>query len=349
MRATAPRQISLALQGGGAHGAFTWGVLDRLLDAPEFEVAAISATSAGAMNAAAFKSGLLANGRPGAKAALADFWHKMAGTGGPVPEFARAWIAALAPPLPVLSAMAEANPAYLAGSVLAQAVSPYDTNPTNFHPLRGIVDQFDFNAIGADHGPSLHIAATNVRSGKIRVFTGAEISTDAILASACLPTLYRAIEIPGPDGTSEAYWDGGYMGNPALFPLYTAPSQDILIVHINPITRPDIPKTAADIQNRINEISFNATLLRELRAIEFVQRLLDQNAVPETEKRRLRIHSVADDATMTQIGVATKLSPNPALISRLHDAGYAAMDRFLHAHGDRIGIEGSCDLREMFA
>ena len=345
----AVRRINLALQGGGAHGAFTWGVLDRILDAPDIEVAAISATSAGAMNAAAFKSGFVAGGRDGARAALADFWNKVAGTGSLVPDAIRDWLTAITPPLPVVAALAEANPIYHAGTLLSRMVSPYDVNPSNFHPLRAIVDRMDFGNICGTDGPSLHIAATNVRSGKIRIFEGDQISTDAILASACLPTLYQAVEIPDKSGEMQAYWDGGYMGNPALFPLFKSPSRDILIVHINPIERDTVPKSAAEIENRINEVSFNATLLRELRAIDYVQRLLDADVIAETDKRRLFIHSVADDATMTQIGVATKLSPSPALITQLRAAGYAAMDRFLRDDGDKIGKNSSCDLRAMFA
>lgn len=337
------RRINLALQGGGAHGAFTWGTLDRLLDAEDIEIAAISATSAGAMNAAAFKSGYVAGGRDGARAALADFWNHVSGTGSLIPDTVRDWLKAISP-LPAVSAMAENNPLYHASTLLTRTVSPYDANPTNFHPLRAIVEGFDFGQVCADDGPALHIAATNVRSGKVKVFAGTGITADAILASACLPTLYKAVEIDG-----EAYWDGGYMGNPALFPLFASDAPDIVIVHINPIERTELPRTAAEIENRINEISFNATLLRELRAIEYVQRLLDTQAVSETEKRRLFIHSVADDETMTQMSVATKLTPTPALVGHLHDAGYAAMDRFLSQNGTKLGKSSTCDLHAMFA
>ena len=341
--------INLALQGGGAHGAFTWGVLDRLLDETGVEIEAVSATSAGAMNAAALKSGLVKGSRQAAKDALARFWGEVSGLSHVVPDPVRDWITSFAPPLSVINEAAELNPAYLSGDYLTRAFSPYVLNPLNVHPLRKLVEQFDFSDIWSETAPQLFIAATNVRTGKVRVFTRDEVTADAILASAALPTLSQAIEIYDPASEKEEpYWDGGYMGNPPLFPLfYGAKSRDILIVHINPIERPSMPRTARDIENRINEISFNSSLLSELRSVRFVKRLIAEGRVKADEMKDLNIHSLADDDTMRLLSVATKLSPSPALIEQLHDKGVKAADAFLSEHGDHLGEQTTCDLNAL--
>ena len=347
-----PVTINLALQGGGAHGAFTWGVLDRLLEEPWIEFEGITATSAGAMNAAALKGGYVKGGRKGAKVAMDEFWNGVSDLGTLVPEPVQDWLASVTPPLPVLAQFAEWNPALAGANALTRLLSPYDLNPLDLHPLRSVVDELlDFGAICADTGPKLFIAATNVRSGKIRVFEGDEITTDAILASACLPTLYQAVEVYDPKTDRiEAYWDGGYIGNPALFPLFYATSTaDILIVHINPTYREDLPRTARDIENRINEISFNSSLFRELRGIEFVQRLIERGQVSDGDMKYLNVHSLADDKTMTALGVATKVTPTRGLLGQLKSAGQFAAEMFLTHHADDLGKRSSCDLRAMFS
>ncbi|NNU80728.1 patatin-like phospholipase family protein [Halovulum dunhuangense] len=344
-------RINLALQGGGAHGAFTWGVLDRLLEDESLEIEGITATSAGAMNAAALKAGWLRGGHAGARAQLAAFWEEIsAHTALPDPML-QSWLAALAPDPVLISGMIEASPAWFALDTASRLFSPYQTNPLGIHPLRPVVEKMlDFDMVCAADGPKLFVAATNVRSGKVRIFSGAEISPDALLASACLPTLYQAVEIDDPaTGRREAYWDGGYMGNPALFPLfYETRSEDILIVHINPIHRETLPRTATEIQNRINEISFNSSLLRGLRAIAFAHRLLAEGHIAPGSMKDVRIHQVMDDALMTKLGVATKLTPNRALLLRLRDAGRARMDAFLAHHRDDLGRHGTVDLRELY-
>ncbi len=344
------RKVSLALQGGGAHGAFTWGVLDRLLEEQDIEVSAISAASAGAMNAAAFKSGWMNGRHDGARKSLAEFWRALDGVGQLMPEPVRNWFTALSPPLAALAQTASMNPAYHGQAAMMRVFSPYQTNPLNFHPLASILEQFDFDAIRSAEGPRLHISATNVRTGKIRVFTGDEVDEAALLASGALPQVFQAVEIDdAKTGKREAFWDGGFMGNPALFPLFgKTNAPDVLIVHINPLYRDEIPKTAGEIEDRVNEISFNATLLRELRAIDFVQRLIEEGRLSATEKPAPHIHSIADDETMRHLGVATKMSPSPGLIDQLFDAGRAQTEAFLKAHGDEIGTCSTCDLRAMF-
>ena len=347
-----PVTLNLALQGGGAHGAFTWGVLDRLLDEDWITIEGVTATSAGAMNAAALKAGYVENGRTGARHRLDAFWHTLGGVTDLTPEPVRQWLNLITPPLPVLASFTEYNPAIKAAEMVSQTFSPYEINPLNYHPLRATVDAFfDFDQVCADDGPKLFISATNVRSGKIKIFQEDEICTDVILASSCLPQIYQAVEIEDPKtGVLEAYWDGGFMGNPALFPLfYETKTSDILLVHINPMRREAVPKTAKEIENRVNEISFNSSLLRELRSIEFVQRLIREGRVTKGDMKDIHIHSVADDATMIQLGVSTKTSPTAGLLSQLKDAGRHAMDGFLEKNADNLGKRGSCDLKAMFS
>jgi len=268
------------------------------------------------------------------------------------PEPIKQWLTAIAPPLPMIAGLTDFNPAVKAAEMFSQTFSPYEVNPLNFHPLRATVDQFfDFDQVCADEGPKLFISATNVRSGKVKIFQGNEISTDAILASSCLPQIYQAVEIVDPEtGIKEAYWDGGFMGNPALFPLfYETKTSDILVVHINPIRREDVPKTAKEIENRVNEISFNSSLLREMRSIEFVNRLIREGRVKKGDMKDIHIHSVADDETMVQLGATTKTVPNAGLLSQLKDAGRVAMEDFLITHGSKLGREGTCDLKAMFS
>jgi NTE family protein len=341
-------EINLALQGGGAHGAFTWGALDRLLEEEDIAIEGITATSAGAMNAAALKHGFVLGGHAGAREWLDTFWLRVSGLDGVWGDAVIDWLRAVSPSPAVTARWLEASPAVLATEAVTRILSPYQFNPTNFHPLRGLVEEMlETPALRAAKGPKLFINATNVRDGKPRIFMGDEITADAILASACLPTLYQAIEIDDPrTGRREAYWDGGYTGNPALYPLfYHTRSQDILIIHINPLHREELPKTSSEIISRINEVSFNSALLHELRAIAFVNRLLDDGVIPEGAMKRNNIHSVSDDALMNQLGMVTKLAISRALLLQLKDAGRAAMDRFLAENRPALGRRSSVNLR----
>jgi NTE family protein len=341
-----PKRINLALQGGGAHGAFTWGVLDAILDCPELEIAAISGTSAGALNGSAVKAGLSQGSRQAAKDNLAWVWEQV---GAIDDDRFSPWFEALSPV--AISQAIEASLPFALSDNLSRVISPYASGPFYSNPLSRIVEKLHYEDICCqDRGPEFFICATNVRSGKIRLFTGDEISPAAVMASACLPTLFRAVEIPDPEtGKLEAYWDGGYTGNPALFPLFARglPS-DIVVVNINPLYRDEVPTTARAIQNRINEISFNTSLLRELRAIDFVQRLLDAGSVGPDAMKHVLIHMVADDALMRQLSVATKIIATPHTLHQLRQAGRSAADAFLNAHFDQIGHQSSVDLRTMF-
>lgn len=339
------RRINLALQGGGAHGAFTWGVLDRLLDEADVEVAAITGTSAGALNGAAFKAGMVAGGRAGARAALDRVWRRM---GAVNDDRISGWLGAGDPAQ--LARMLEYSAPFALAETWSRLVSPYAYGPFYGNPLRPVVEALDFANVCAHEGPKLYICATRVRTGKIRVFAEEEISTDAILASACLPTLFQAIEIDDPEtGRREAYWDGGYTGNPALFPLFNRDlPDDVVIVNINPLERDALPVTPQQIQNRINEISFNSSLLRELRAIRFVQRLLEDGTLERGRMSRVLVHMIADDALMNSLSVATKVVPLPQILDRLKQAGRAAADGFLKAHKDDLGQRSTVDMEAMF-
>lgn len=339
------KRINLALQGGGAHGAFTWGVLDVLLQDEDIEIAAVTGTSAGALNAAALKAGLLAGGRDGARANLDWLWQQMGAQD--VPGLS-AWLAAVPPEM--VSQTLEHSWPFMAADYWLRMTSPYAMGPFYAHPLRDLVDQFRFDKVCAEDGPALFICATNVRSGKARVFSGAEISTDVLLASACLPTLFQAVEIDDPKtGVREAFWDGGYTGNPALWPLFERVlPEDVLIVNINPLRREDVPKTPQQIANRINEISFNSALLSELRAVAFVQRLIRQGMLSREEKREVKVHMIADDDFMTRLSVATKSWPVPSVLGQLKEAGQAAAKAFLVAHKDALNVEGTVDLAALY-
>lgn len=334
-------RISLALQGGGAHGAFTWGVLDRLLEEEGLEIAALSGTSAGALNAAALKAGLVAGGRTGAKDSLARLWDDIAALG----DFRMAaWMQpALAATRAFSDAMEAALPVSPSG-LAAQVWSPYGWGPFWENPLESVVRRLDFSGICHGEGPRLHVGATNVKTGRIRIFEGSAITPETLLASACLPTVFQSVTIDG-----ESYWDGGFSGNPALFPLY-APDlpDDIVIVSINPWLRDGVPKTPLDIQNRINEISFHAALLGELRAVNFVKRLIAEGRMEKGRMKDVLLHLIADDATMTDLSAASKLTPTPDLIDRLHRAGRTAAGEFLRHHRADLGQRGSLDLSLLF-
>ena len=334
------RRINLALQGGGAHGAFTWGVLDRLLEDEMLEIAAISGTSAGALNAAALKAGMLVGGRLGAQKMLDRLWDQVGQVGDlrMVP-----WMQAWLPVARFWQDAAEVLMPVSAQGIAAQLYSPYAWGAAWKNPLEPIVRAFEFEHVCASDEPRLFVSATNVRTGKIKVFQGEEITPEALMASACVPTVFQAVEIDG-----EAYWDGGYAGNPALFPLYEPGlPDDIVVVQVNPLRREAVPDTPMEIQNRINEISFNSSLLGELRAINFVRRLIAEGRIERGRMKDVRVHMIADDVLMNDLSAATKLAPSPELLARLKAAGRAAAEAFLRAPAGQVGQGATVDLAEM--
>jgi len=336
----AQKTINLALQGGGAHGAFTWGVLDRLAEDERVMFDGISATSAGAMNAVVFTYGWSEGGRSGARQALTNFWRRIshAALAGPLQP---SWFDRISG-----NHSLQFSPAFVAFDLISRLFSPYEFNPFNHNPLRDVLIQsVDFEALAKSDCPlKLFLSATNVRTGKVKVFERHEVCADHTLASACLPFLFQAVEIEG-----EAYWDGGYMGNPALFPLiYNCESSDIVIVHINPLHREKLPRTAMEIMNRINEISFNSSLMREMRAISFVTRLIDEGKVSGNDLRRLYVHGISSEDEMTRVGVASKLNGDWGFLTHLRDIGRDCATAWLKANFDRIGQESTVDIRQQY-
>jgi len=325
--------VDLALQGGGAHGAFTWGALDRLLEERWLQIDGISGTSAGAMNAAVLVDGYAKGGADAARSALESFWRNVSR-------------AALLSPLRrgFLDILFDRwtldhSPVFVAMDMMARIFSPYDLNPERFNPLQQILaESIDFERLG--RAPiKLFVTATNVRTGRGRVFRNREITPDVLLASACLPSLFQAVEIEG-----ENYWDGGYSGNPTITPLVReCNSHDTILVQINPVERPGIPKTAREILNRLNEVSFNAVLLKELRMIALLRQIADPGDTEGALWAGMRVHRVASDL-MVDLGYSSKLNAEWDFLCMLRDAGRGAADSFLAAHGADLGRRSSYDL-----
>jgi NTE family protein len=333
------KSANVALQGGGAHGAFTWGVLDRLFEDDRIWIEAISGTSAGAMNAVVAAQGMYEDGAAGARRRLHEFWLATS-------EAARASPIQRSPWAHLTGSWSlETSPGYLFFDLLQRVASPYDLNPLDLNPLRDMVVQLvDFEKVRACTAMEIFVAATNVETGRVRVFERDEITLDVIMASACLPFIYKAVEIEG-----MPYWDGGYMGNPPLFPFfYNSPSDDIVIVQINPILRQGTPRSAHEILNRVNEITFNSALLHELRAIDFVRRLLDNGRLAEDEYRRMNIHMIEARKQMRPLDASSKLNAEWAFLRHLFHIGRAATTRWLCQHYDDLGRCSSVDIRQMF-
>ena len=337
------KPVTLALQGGGAHGAFTWGVLDYLLEDGRLAVEAISATSAGAMNAVVMAHGVSRGGREGARKKLGEFWHL-------VSERSRLYSPVQTWPwerwLQNNGMHGDLSMSFLTFQAVTRTLSPYQFNPLNLNPLRDVLNEVvDFSHLcQCPIATRIYLSATNVKSGKIKVFQNNELSADAVLASACLPDLFQAVEIKG-----QHYWDGGFMGNPAIFPLiYRQGSRDVVIVHINPIEREKVPTTAPEIYDRMNEVSFNSTLMAEMRAIAFVTRLLEHNRVDPTHYSRMHIHSIRDDKTFMHLGVASKLDANWTFLTELRDKGRAVAATWLDTNHGSIGERSSVDLSKVF-
>jgi NTE family protein len=328
-----PVRVDLALQGGGSHGAFTWGVLDRLLEEDWLSIAGVTGTSAGAMNAAVMADGFAAGGAKGARAALAAFWERVADAARFSP-FQRS-------PLDILLGRwtLDHSPLFVAMDMMSRLFSPYDLNPAATNPLRSVIEEaIDFGRL-RNSPIKTFVTATNVRTGRGRVFRNADITPDVLLASACLPTLFPAVEIDG-----ESYWDGGYSGNPTLTPLVRElESDDTILVPINPIERPGTPRSAAEILNRLNEISFNATTLKELRMIALLRQVADPGNSEGARWARMRIHLVRNDI-METLGYSSKLNAERAFLFKLREEGRKAADAFLEADADNVGKRSSVDL-----
>ena len=333
------KSINLALQGGGAHGAFTWGVLDKLFEDDRLWIEAISGTSAGAMNAVVAAQGMYEDGAAGARRRLHEFWHATSCAARASPIRRSPWAHLTG------SWSLETSPGYLFLDLLQRVASPYDLNPLDLNPLRDMVARLvDFGQVRACTDMEIFVAATNVESGRVRIFERDEITLDVVMASACLPYLHKAVEVEG-----SPYWDGGFMGNPPLFPFfYNSPANDVVIVQINPVFRPGTPRSAQEILNRVNEITFNSALLHELRAVDFVRRLIENGKLGPDEYRRMNIHIIEARKQMRPLDASSKLNAEWAFLRHLFGIGRDAAQRWLRHHYDDLGVRSSVDIRQMF-
>jgi NTE family protein len=338
-QASQVRTVNLALQGGGSHGAFAWGVLDRLLESGRIDIEGIVGTSAGAMNAAVTAYGLTVGGTDGARAMLRKFWEAVSAKARQS-MLQPSWLDGLVKP-----GSLDFSPGYLMLDMMTRMMSPYQLNPTNMNPLRdALCEVIDFEVLRHSRRVKLYLCASNVMSGRIRVFETKEVSPEAVLASACLPFLFQAVEIDG-----EHYWDGGYMGNPPIFPLiYNCECRDVLLVMINPIKIKEVPKTAQAIFDRINTLSFNSSLMREMRAIHFVTGLIDHGFDDDGRLQRLYLHAIDAEEEMADLGVSSKLNASWEFVMRLFALGRKHGDRFLDEHYEKIGRESSVDIPTRF-
>jgi len=333
------KTIDLALQGGGSHGALTWGVLDRILEDERLEISGISGTSAGAMNAVVLAQGFHHGGRDGAREALATFWRAVSDAARFSPVQRNLWNRLTG------NFNLDRSPGYLFFDNLTRLFSPYELNPLDMNPLRDLVaSTVDFDRVNSCALPKIFVTATNVRTGQARVFTQPHLSVETIMASACLPSVYQAVEIDG-----EAYWDGGYIGNPALHPLVDQTDcRDMVIVQINPMIRRELPRTGRDILNRVNEISFNSSLIKDLRAIQLLHKLIEAEGIETERYRDMRVHLIHADEELQGLASSSKLNAEWQFLSHLHQRGRAWAHRWLDENYDGLGVRSTFDLDALF-
>lgn len=336
------RSISLALQGGGSHGAFEWGVIERLLEEDGLEIGALTGASAGAMNAVVLVAGLIEDGKPGAIRKLETFWRGVADSNRGIFGDLGVWTAAFNPD------WLRNTPAFNWMQGVAGSMSPYNFNPFNLNPLHDVLEAcVNFEAVREQSTLPVFVSATAVRTSESKVFKREELTSRHVMASACLPQLFHAVEIDG-----EPYWDGGYLANPPLWPLFYADTpDDILIVSLNPFERDAIPKTPSEILDRLNEITFNASLVAELRAIGFVQKLLDEGLLKDQAKgryRRMLVHAITADGRLDDLTMASKFNTDWSFLSDLRARGRAAAEDWLATNLDKLGVSSTVDLKRPF-
>ncbi|GAB6841304.1 NTE family protein [Methylorubrum rhodinum] len=331
----AEKAVSLALQGGGSHGAFTWGVLDALIEDGRVAFEAVTGASAGAMNAVVLVDGWLAGGPDGARAALEAFWRE-ASLDADLKPVQQSWIDGL-------FHVWKGNP-FVEAWLKVLNPGPYAANPLNINPLRGALERVvDFERLRSASTADVFVSATNVWTGKLAVFERERLTADHLMASACLPTVFQAVEIDG-----VPYWDGGYLGNPALYPLHEARTRDILLVQINPVERRETPRTAQDIQNRLNEITFNANLMRELRAIDFVHGLIEEGGQEVEGLERVFLHRIDGTDLLDDYAASSRLDARWRMIERLRDKGRKAAQAWLEQGYGEVGVRCTLDLKQAY-
>jgi NTE family protein len=332
--ASGKKRVNLALQGGGAHGAFTWGVIDRLLEDDRIEVEGLSGTSAGAMNSVATCQGLIINGNKGARKVLREFWEGIAEAGdkgqlkpGPIDKMMG------------LYTMYN-TPAYMAFDTMIRMLSPYQFNPTDTDPLRDVIlKTFDFDILRREVLHKVFLCATHVCDGNIRIFTNPELRPEVLLASGCLPLIHKAVEVEG-----EFYWDGGFVGNPAIYPLiYNCDAQDIIIVQLNPTRRAEIPHDVRGISDRLNEISNNMSLMREMRNIHFISDLINKGELSDKKHKRVHMHCIKNESVFAKLGFSSKLNSTSEFLNHLFEEGKACASEWLRENFDNLGVKSTMD------
>ncbi len=334
------KKVAMALQGGGAHGAFTWGVLDRLLEADEVVADAMCGTSAGAINAVVCAYGLHTGGPAKAKELLEQLWKKVSISGS---FFFKpsGWDKYMGGGDIYNSA------GYMMFNAMSQFMSPYNFNPFNYNPLRDILnDIVDFNELHRYNNKKLYVCATNVKTNRAKIFTNEDITVDAVLASACLPFLFQAVEIDG-----EHYWDGGYLGNPPIFPIITHTDiRDILLVKINSINIKSVPTTARDIADRVNEISFNSSLINEMRMIHYRNELIRSGTLKQDDaiNREIFIHTISGYKDLGQLNHSSKMNTSWEFLENLKNKGREAADHWLNNEFQEVGLHSTFDVEEHF-
>jgi NTE family protein len=336
---TGRKVVNLALQGGGSHGAFAWGALDRLLEDERIAVEGIVGTSAGAMNAAVTAYGLTLGGNEGARQALRRFWEAVVELGA-CSVMQPSWLDWWRGP-----GSLDYSPGWVLMDTWSRVFSPYQLNPGNYHPLREILNrQVDFAALRQSDKVKLFICASNVLTNRLHVFEGRDMTIEAVLASGCLPSMFQAVEIDG-----EHYWDGGYMGNPPFFPIiYNCSSTDVVLIMVNPIHIKQVPRTAQAILDRINTLSFNSSLMREMRAINFVNHLVDRGFDNGGVMKKILVHCIEAEEEMCDLGVSSKLNVNRDFLLWLFALGRKQADEFLSQHFTKIGKESSAGIEQRF-
>ncbi len=334
------KKVSVALQGGGSHGAFSWGVMDRLLEDGRFEIEGLTGTSAGGMNAVAIAQGLMKGGNQAARDELKAFWQKISDSGKNSPLNHRG---------PIDKALGKYtmyhSPGFVIFDYLSRMFSPYELNPLQIDPLKDVIaSSFDFDALRKFKGVKVYLCATHVQTGKLRIFGLDEMKIEALQATACLPTIHNAVKVDG-----EYYWDGGFIGNPVFFPLiYDCESPDIILIQLNPTVREKIPTTAREIGDRLNEITNNASVVREMRAISFISDLIDDGKLDPKETKRVFMHMIEDEDTFADLGWSSKLNTEWDFFMHLFEKGRAAADKWIKENYEHVGKKTTAPLREHF-
>lgn len=336
---TKKTQLNLALQGGGSHGAFTWGVLDRLLKEDALEIVGVSGTSAGGINGALLVYGLLAGGDAKARDVLAKFWRTNSA------------ISSLSPLQPTLldqlssSGNMDFNPFYHFLRQLTFLFTPEQLNPYNLNLLRHILNHcIDFEVFQGSNETKLFLSATNAKTSRIKVFSNNEITVDSVLASSCIPSMFKPVEIDG-----EYYWDGGYLGNPVLFPLFDhTDCNDVLIVQIDPTHYPDLPHTASEILDRATTMSFNSNLIREMRAVHFINKMVDTELYTHRKVKKINLHRIHTGDITSSLNSSSKANTSMQFLSYLHDCGYQLTDKWILENLDSVGQKSTFNIEDVF-